>query len=89
MNKKEKEKMEEMKVSINKAQLEEIVAKNCQEIKKEFVPKYKIAQATNKIIKCSLGKWYVGRTDGAPDEVVLLDDVLRIMEDLLNGKEKD
>lgn len=88
MNKKEKEKME-MKVSFNKAQLEEIVAKNVQEIKKEFVPKYKIAQATNKIIKCSLGKWYVGRTDGASDEVVLLDDVLRVMEDLLNGKEKD
>lgn len=53
----------------------------------DAVPKKQIAQATNKIIKCSLGKWYVGRVDGAPDEVVLLDDALRVMNELLQYKE--
>ena len=52
----------------------------------DAVPKEKIAAATNKIISCSLGKWYVGRTDGAPDEVVLLDDVLRVMSELLEDR---
>ena len=55
----------------------------------KVVPKHKVAQATNKIIKCSLGKWYVGRIDGKPDEVVLLDDVLRIMQELLDCEDKD
>ena len=54
---------------------------------KESVPKEKIAAATNKIIACSLGKWYVGRVDGASDEVVLLDDVLRVMTELLEEQD--
>ena len=56
--------------------------------KNEVVTKEMVKDATNKIIKCSLGKWYVGRTDGQPDEVVLMDDVLRVMTELLNGSEK-
>ena len=52
----------------------------------DSVPKKKLAQALNKIEKCSMGKWYVGRTDGKPEEVVLLEDVERIILDLLNDK---
>lgn len=52
----------------------------------ESISKVKLKDAVNKIIKCSLGKWYVGRVDGGTDEVVLLDDVLRILTDLLNDK---
>lgn len=53
-----------------------------------MVSKKAIKDATNKIIKCSLGKWYVGRTDGQSDEVVLMDDVLRVMSELLEGRVK-
>ena len=53
-----------------------------------MVSKKKIKDATNKIIKCSMGKWYVGRTDGVSEEVVLLEDVLRVMTELLNGREE-
>ena len=60
--------------------------KHCPLRELEAIPKEKIAAATNKIISCSLGKWYVGRTDGAPDEVVLLDDVLRVMSELLEDR---
>ena len=52
-----------------------------------MIPKKDIQKAINKIIKCSLGKWYVGRTDGKTDEVVLLDDVLAILMTLINEKE--
>lgn len=51
----------------------------------DVIEREKIAQATNKIIKSSMGEWYVGRVDGKPDEVVLMDDVLRIMQELLQG----
>ena len=50
----------------------------------DTIPKKKLAQAMTKIEQCSLGKWYVGRTDGQPDEVVLLEDVERIILGLLN-----
>lgn len=33
------------------------------------------------IQKRSLGEWYVGRTDGKTDEVVLLDDVMQIIDE--------
>ena len=52
----------------------------------DTIPKKKLAQAMTKIESCSLGKWYVGRTDGQADEVVLLEDVERIILDLLNEK---
>lgn len=52
-----------------------------------MIPKKKLQNAINKIIKCSLGKWYVGRTDGKTDEVVLLDDVLAILMTLINEGE--
>ena len=51
-----------------------------------MIPKKDLQKAINKIIKCSLGKWYVGRTDGKTDEVVLLDDVLTILMTLINDK---
>ena len=54
----------------------------------DVIPKKKLAQAMTKIEQCSLGKWYVGRTDGQPDEVVLLEDVERIILDLLNEETK-
>lgn len=57
-------------------------------LKADYVSKKKIAQATNKIIKCSLGEWYAGRVDGKTEEVVLMDDVLHIMQGLLNEKEQ-
>ena len=50
----------------------------------DTIPKKKLAQAMTKIEKCSLGKWYVGRTDGQAEEVVLLEDVERIILALLN-----
>lgn len=50
----------------------------------EAIAKKDLQKATNKIIKCSLGKWYVGRTDGKSEEVVLLEEVLNILTDLLN-----
>ena len=55
----------------------------------DTIPKKKLAQAMTKIEKCSLGKWYVGRIDGQPDEVVLLEDVERIILDLLNEDKTD
>lgn len=57
-------------------------------LKSEGVPKKKIAEAINKISKCSMGKWYVGRLDGKTEEVVLMDDVMRIMNELLIGGKK-
>ena len=50
----------------------------------EAISKKDLQKAINKINKCSLGKWYVGRTDGKSEEVVLLEDVLNILTDLLN-----
>ena len=52
----------------------------------DTVSKKALKDAVNKIIKCSM-QWYVGRTDGKPDDVVLLEDVLRILTDVLNDKE--
>ena len=57
--------------------------------KTEYVPKKAISDATNKILKCSMGKWYVGRLDGAPDEVVLMIDVMNVMRELLNYQESE
>lgn len=54
----------------------------------DTIPKKKLAQALNKIYKCSMGKWYVGRTDGKTEEVVLLEDVERIILELLNEDNK-
>lgn len=51
-----------------------------------MITKKKLQDAINNIIKCSLGKWYVGRTDGKSEEVVLLDDVLSILMTLINEK---
>ena len=55
----------------------------------DTIPKKKLAQAMTKIEKCSLGKWYVGRTDGKTDEVVLLEDVEIILLGLLNEETPD
>lgn len=52
------------------------------------VTKKELAKALTKIEKCSLGKWYVGRLDGKSEEVVLLEDVERVILELLNDKEK-
>ena len=51
----------------------------------QTIPKKKLSQALTKIMACSLGKWYVGRTDGKTEEVVLLADVEHIILELLNG----
>ena len=53
----------------------------------DTVSKKALKNAVNKIIKCSMGKWYVGRLDGKTEEVVLLEDVLRILTDLLNEEQ--
>ena len=50
----------------------------------DVIPKKKLAQALTKIESCSMGKWYVGRMDGVSEEVVLLEDVERIILELLN-----
>ena len=50
----------------------------------DTIPKKKLVQAMTKIEQCSLGKWYVGRTDGQTEEVVLLEDVERIILGVLN-----
>ena len=55
----------------------------------DTIPKKKLAQALTKIESCSMGKWYVGRTDGQPDEVVLLEDVEMIILRLLNEDTAD
>ena len=52
----------------------------------DTISKKQLAQALTKIYKCSMGKWYVGKTDGKTEEVVLLEDVERIILDLLNDK---
>ena len=52
----------------------------------DTISKKQLAKALNKIEKCSMVKWYVGRTDGKTEEVVLLEDVERIILDLLNDK---
>ena len=52
--------------------------------KERTIAKKDLQKATNKIIECSLDKWYVGRTDGKSEEVVLLEDVISILNDLLN-----
>lgn len=54
----------------------------------DAVPIKKLAQAINKIIKCSMGNWYVGRLDGKTEEVVLMDDVLHILNGLLESEQK-
>ena len=51
---------------------------------KDTITKKSLQDAINKIISCSLGKWYVGRTDGQADEVVLMDDVLAVLMTLIN-----
>ena len=55
----------------------------------DTIPKKKLAQALTKIESCSMGKWYVGRTDGKTDEVVLLEDVEIILLGLLNEETPD
>ena len=53
----------------------------------DTVSKKDLAKALTKIEKCSLGKWYVGRTDGKAEEVVLLEDVERVILELLNKEQ--
>ena len=50
----------------------------------DVIQKKKLAKALTKIEKCSLGKWYTGRTDGKTEEVVLMEDVESIILELLN-----
>lgn len=64
-----------------------VTIENTKKIINDSVSKEDIKKARNEIWSASLGRWYVGRTDGQPEEVVLMDDVLKILGELIDEQD--
>ena len=64
-----------------------VTIENTKKIINDSVPKDAVKEARERIWSASLGRWYVGRTDGQPEEVVLMDDVLKILGELIDEQD--